>query len=69
MDKKKKLGIEIALIALLFVGLFVLEQVVPSSHILFPVLKKSAIYALVAVSMNLLNGLPACSLWARRASC
>ena len=28
----------------------------PSSSILFPVLKKTAVYALVAVSMNLLNG-------------
>ena len=33
-----------------------LEQVLPSSSILFPVLKKTAVYALVAVSMNLLNG-------------
>ena len=33
-----------------------LEQAMPSSSMLFTVLKKSAIYALAAVSMNLLNG-------------
>ena len=42
-------------IALLAV-ILVLEQVLPSSSMLFTVLKKSAIYALAAVSMNLLNG-------------
>ena len=36
--------------------LFLLEHVLPSTHMLFTVLKKGAIYALVAVSMNLLNG-------------
>ena len=34
----------------------VLEQVLPSTHIAFTVIKKGSIYALVAVSMNLLNG-------------
>ncbi|NLO86348.1 MAG: branched-chain amino acid ABC transporter permease [Clostridiales bacterium] len=43
-------------IAAIYVGVFVLEQVVPSTSMLFTVLKKGAIYALVAVSMNLLNG-------------
>ena len=33
-----------------------LEQILPSTSMLFTVLKKGAIYALVAVSMNLLNG-------------
>ena len=40
----------------LLVLLFVLEQVLPSSSMLMTVIKKSAIYALAAVSMNLLNG-------------
>jgi branched-chain amino acid transport system permease protein len=33
-----------------------MEQVIPAQAMLFTVLKKGAIYALVAVSMNLLNG-------------
>ena len=33
-----------------------MEQILPSTSMLFTVLKKGAIYALVAVSMNLLNG-------------
>lgn len=55
MDKKKIIT-TIAPIAALFALLFVLEQVLPASSMLFVVLKKGAIYALVAVSMNLLNG-------------
>ncbi len=43
-------------IALLFLLLFVLEKTLPTTSMLFVVLKKGAIYALVAVSMNLLNG-------------
>ncbi len=45
----------IFVIALLAV-ILTLEQALPSSSMLFTVLKKSAIYALAAVSMNLLNG-------------
>ena len=37
-------------------ALYVLDCTLPSGHMLFTVLRKSAIYALVAVSMNLLNG-------------
>lgn len=48
--------ISCALIAALFILLFALEHVLPANHMLFTVLKKGAIYALVAVSMNLLNG-------------
>jgi branched-chain amino acid transport system permease protein len=44
------------LLAFVFVLVFVLEQVLPRTSMLFTVLKKGAIYALVAVSMNLLNG-------------
>lgn len=56
MDKKKKLISYTALILALFALLFILEKVMPTSSMLFVVLKKGAIYALVAVSMNLLNG-------------
>lgn len=45
-----------SLLVFVFVLVFVLEQVLPKTSMLFTVLKKGAIYALVAVSMNLLNG-------------
>ena len=48
--------ISAAIVLCLFVLVFVLEQVLPATSMLFAVLKKSATYALVAVSMNLLNG-------------
>lgn len=48
--------ISFALLALIFVIVAILEQVLPRTSMLFTVLKKGAIYALVAVSMNLLNG-------------
>lgn len=56
MSKTKKTIWNVGLIAGLLILLFILEQVLPSSSMLFTVLKKGAIYALVAVSMNLLNG-------------
>lgn len=56
MTKKKETIISVALIAALLIVLYVLEQILPSTSMLFTVLKKDAIYALVAVSMNLLNG-------------
>ncbi len=58
MKKKLSAGniITIAIIAALYLGVFILEQTVAPTHIIFAVIKKSAIYALVAVSMNLLNG-------------
>lgn len=56
MHKHTKFYIYTALIAALFAVLYILEQVLPASSMLFTVLKKGAIYALVAVSMNLLNG-------------
>jgi branched-chain amino acid transport system permease protein len=46
----------LALLALLFVGLYILESLLPPSTMLFTILKKSVIFALIAVSMNLLNG-------------
>ena len=57
---RKKLStasiLSIAIIAAIYIGVFVLEQVVSPTSMLFTVLKKGATYALVAVSMNLLNG-------------
>ncbi len=54
--KSKVKTINIVLLVLLFGLVFLLEQIIPPSHLLFTVLKKGSIYALVAVSMNLLNG-------------
>ncbi len=44
------------IIAAVYVIVFALEQTVSPTSMLFTVLKKGATYALVAVSMNLLNG-------------
>ncbi len=44
------------IVAAAYIAVFVLEQILPPSSMLFTVLKKGATYALVAVSMNLLNG-------------
>ena len=55
MKKKDTVLTVIALCALLIV-LLVMELTMKSTSILLTVLKKGAIYALVAVSMNLLNG-------------
>lgn len=56
MKESRKNLIDLLLIAAFFLLLFVMERTMPPTHMLFTVLKKSAIYALVAVSMNLLNG-------------
>lgn len=56
MDMKKKLISSVLLILGVFAVLFILELLLPASSMLFVVLKKGAIFALVAVSMNLLNG-------------
>ena len=45
-----------AIVIAVLLASFVAEQFMPSTSMLFTVLKKSATYALVAVSMNLLNG-------------
>ncbi|MDR0905469.1 MAG: branched-chain amino acid ABC transporter permease [Oscillospiraceae bacterium] len=55
MTKRQKI-ISVILLALVYAAVFVMEQVIPAQAMLFTVLKKGAIYALVAVSMNLLNG-------------
>lgn len=56
INKKRDMIISFGLFVLLFVVLMILEQILPRTSIIFTVLKKGAIYALVAVSMNLLNG-------------
>ncbi len=56
MTKKKETIINVSLIAALLVVLYAMEHIMPSTAMVFTVLKKGAIYALVAVSMNLLNG-------------
>lgn len=48
--------ITLVIVAAVIVGTMVLENVLPTSFMLFPVIKKGAVYALVVVSMNLLNG-------------
>lgn len=54
--KKRDLLVGFSLLIALFIVLFILEHTLPPTSMLFTVLKKGAIYALVAVSMNLLNG-------------
>ena len=56
MKKSTRNLINIALLVLLFVALYFLEQAFGKRSMLITVLKKGAIYALIAVSMNLLNG-------------
>ena len=60
-DPAKKIGSAIAacLIAALYIFLILLDNVLPANGftlMLIPVLKKGAIYSLICVSMNLLNG-------------
>ncbi len=60
-DPAKKIGsaIAVCLIAALYIVLFLLDNVLPANGftlMLIPVLKKGAIYSLICVSMNLLNG-------------
>ncbi len=57
-EKKSKRGAWIALgcVAALLVLVIVLENTMQPTSMLFTVLKKGAVYALVAASLNLLNG-------------
>ena len=60
-SRAKKFDSQVAVIALaaLYIILFLLDNFIPSNSftlMLIPVLKKGAIYSLVCVSMNLLNG-------------
>lgn len=54
--KKQRLLYTFFAIALSLAALLILEETLPGTSMLFTVLKKGAVYALVAVSMNLLNG-------------
>ena len=60
MKTKKKINAgtlwSALVVVLVYAGVFIAEQNLPSTSMLFTVLKKGATYALVAVSMNLLNG-------------
>ena len=60
MEKKKGLSLQtiltIAGIALLYLLAFLLDRIPGVPIMLTTVLRKGAIYSLVAVSMNLLNG-------------
>ncbi len=56
MKKSTKNFINLVLLALLFVAVWLIERFAGASSMLVTVLKKGAIYAVIAVSMNLLNG-------------
>ncbi|MBR6088298.1 MAG: branched-chain amino acid ABC transporter permease [Anaerolineaceae bacterium] len=58
MKKKLDLShlITVLIIIAFYAGVFVMEQTMAPTSMIFTVLKKGATYALVAVSMNLLNG-------------
>lgn len=56
MNTKVKYSIAALLIIALLGGIWLLEQSVSSGSIILTVLKKGAIYSLIAVSLNLLNG-------------
>ena len=60
VSKRKKADsatiISAAIVLLVYIAVFIAEQNIPPTSMLFTVLKKGATYALVAVSMNLLNG-------------
>lgn len=55
-SKKFDAIVSAVLIVLLLAVIFILERILPPGKMIFTVLQKGAIYALVAVSMNLLNG-------------
>ena len=67
-NKRESIIIAVILLVILAVA-FYLDAKLPSYHIAIKVIKKAAVYSLVAVSMNLLNGFRVCSLWGRRALC
>ena len=54
--QKKKVVFTAAVLLLLLAAVIVADAVFPSYHIVITVIKKATVYALVAVSMNLLNG-------------
>ena len=56
MKKSTKRWINIGLIVALVLVILLESMFLPASSMIFPVIRKGAIYALVAVSMNLTNG-------------
>ena len=56
MKKSTKAIVGALLLAALFAGVWLIEKTTGSNSMLVTVLEKGAIYALIAVSMNLLNG-------------
>ena len=56
MSKKTKGLINLGLIAALYVALYAAEKCLGSSAMMVTVLRKGTVYALLAVSMNMLNG-------------
>ena len=69
-DKEARRGnlITFAIVLVLTLVTMVLENVMSPGSLLFTVIKKGAVYSLVAVSMNLLNGFTGL-FSGRRASC
>ena len=55
-EKKRDTIVAIGLLLLLLVVITIIDSLLPSYHIVIKVIKKAAVYSLVAVSMNLLNG-------------
>ena len=53
---RKETVITMALLIALFAATVVLDNMLPSYHIIIKVIKKASVYSLVAVSTNLLNG-------------
>ena len=53
---KKQTGFVMIVLAVALAACLVVDLTLPSYHIAVTVIKKAAVYALVAVSMNLLNG-------------
>ena len=52
----KRLIISLVIVALLYAGGCLIEQTAGTKSMVVTVLQKGAVYALIAVSMNLLNG-------------
>ncbi|MCI7741503.1 MAG: branched-chain amino acid ABC transporter permease [Clostridiales bacterium] len=55
-EKRRDTIVAIVLLMLLLIVMTIIDSVLPSYHIVIKVIKKAAVYSLVAVSMNLLNG-------------
>ena len=53
---KTRLAVSLAVVALLYLGAWWAEATLGTNSMLITVIKKGAVYALIAVSMNLLNG-------------